>query len=88
MSAIAQSSAFAPSAGLAGMSRRMPLRAMSPRALRHPGACLLMRTCDARAAAGQGQRRGFLPRARLRAAVVNAFSYSGSPASRVTVCFL
>jgi len=36
MSAIAQSSAFAPSSGLASMSRRMPLRSTSPRALRRP----------------------------------------------------
>lgn len=36
MSAIAQSSAFSPSAGLAGMSRRMPLRSVAPRALRRP----------------------------------------------------
>jgi hypothetical protein len=49
MSAIAQTSAFAPSAGLAGMSRRMPLRSAAPRALRRPGAWL----CPSRACTGR-----------------------------------
>ena len=45
MSAIAQSSAFAPSSGLASMSRRMPLRSTAPRALRRPGVWLCLVRC-------------------------------------------